>query len=606
MNNLSLSSVFQTSRMEKVFKDYVWEAIRSQACQDLYGYYDYRLALKHRLESLYNILVGGAYRPRSGLPLQIARADLLARQLHIAHPDDALILQLIAEALLPFVRNEQPSENAFYSRSHRQPRGIHTIDQDEPYPWYKLWPIYQERILNFEQTKAFLVITDIQAFFDSVRFSVIRRKISDTYAGSQGLVDLMLAIFENFLRREMYAPVALQGIPTINLDAPRLVAHMLLFPVDLHLRDSTSKCFARWMDDINFAVDSVSEARRLIRDVDGILRERLGLRLGGGKTKILSFKDARIYLQTEENQRLNIIETRIKKTGRMPDRQLAGLLKSFAKFRKQTKYGHWDKVVRRYYKVIGKALRCCVRMSKKTRIMLRACEAASVTDFADYSSTQFRQSVLRFWGTLAPSPKRIARICAAVTENEIPDDETSFTAAEVLVSLSLRKGFRKGLVDSIRKHWKSPISAGCFFASAWIVACYGSESDIVQFLNKTDIAWAGNYYYSRQAVALWSLLNPHGDKFMNMKRKLEKLHDSDVAAQMAHFLELHELRSIPSNLRWFLPTNKNLKHIDVRRAIMVRNVLTSPNLNDTDRERLMVATKAKTKPGVIRELALRA
>ncbi len=156
MDDLSLSATFTLERTKKVFKDYVWEAVRSQACQDLYGYYDYRLALTNRLDGLCALVVSGAYRPRSGLPVQIARADLLARHMHIAHPDDALVLQMISEALLPVVSKEQPSENAFYSRSHRQPKGIHTIEQDEPYPWYKLWPIYQKRILDFESAKATL------------------------------------------------------------------------------------------------------------------------------------------------------------------------------------------------------------------------------------------------------------------------------------------------------------------------------------------------------------------------------------------------------------------------------------------------------------------
>ena len=63
-------------------------------------------------------------------------------------------------------------------------------------------------------------------------------------------------MLEGFVQRENYTPLVLRGIPQLDFDAPRLLAHVLLFPMDRFVNNRTRGSYARWVDDINFAVDT--------------------------------------------------------------------------------------------------------------------------------------------------------------------------------------------------------------------------------------------------------------------------------------------------------------------------------------------------------------
>ena len=181
------------------------------------------------------------------------------------------------------MKRNSPAKTAYFSRSHTAPRGIHTVDVSPLYPWFKLWPKYQTEILDFTRAHKYLIITDILNFFDSVPHSAVDRSLS-LISVNQGLRDLTLFTLEGFVQREKYAPLVLRGLPQIDLDAPRLLAHILLFQVDKYIYKRTRGAYARWVDDINFGVNCKREARELLRVIERFL-QRIELRLNGPKLR---------------------------------------------------------------------------------------------------------------------------------------------------------------------------------------------------------------------------------------------------------------------------------------------------------------------------------
>src|SRR5690606_31023199 len=65
--------------------------------------------------------------------------------------------------------------------------------------------------------------------------------------------------------------------------------------------------YARSMDDIEAGVESISEAKRLLRDIGLVLQSR-NLRRNAGKTRILSADDALHHFRIRENALLDRFE----------------------------------------------------------------------------------------------------------------------------------------------------------------------------------------------------------------------------------------------------------------------------------------------------------
>jgi len=267
---LTLFTALSRKSLKTAFKDDAWVALRKHECADLFGYYDYNLAIDEHVEHLYRRAISGSYAPQPPIQLEITKADLLIRRMQLPHPDDATVMTALANAIEKRIKRNQPSKHAFYGRSDSKQRGIHLMNQESAYPWYRLWPIYQKKILAFSRKRRFIVTTDVQNYFDSISIDLLRRQLS-LVTGSDEIPNFIIYLFENFAVREGYSPYRSIGIPTVMSDLPRLVAHILLFEVDGYLKKHTKNCYTRWVDDINFGVSDRSEARDLIRGVEKLI-----------------------------------------------------------------------------------------------------------------------------------------------------------------------------------------------------------------------------------------------------------------------------------------------------------------------------------------------
>lgn len=150
-----------------------------------------------------------------------------------------------------------------------------------------------------------------------------------------------------------YLPSLLKGLPTINLEAPRLLAHSLLFEIDEILNERTSGCFVRWMDDINFGVDSFEEACETLGVVNDVLKSR-GLCLNLGKTNIYTAEQVERHFLVKENKYLDSVKLKNFESQEEYDSIVFTLYESFTAHKQDTKLRNWNKVTKRFLTTLGK------------------------------------------------------------------------------------------------------------------------------------------------------------------------------------------------------------------------------------------------------------
>ena len=121
---------------------------------------------------------------------------------------------------------------------------------------------------------------------------------------------MLIFVLGHLLWQLDYSPRVEIGLPQMNLDAPRLLAHCLLYELDEFLNRENDHDFVRFMDDIDIGVDTMEAARKVLRSMDLVLQTRQ-LRLNAGKTVILTRDAAVQHFRISDNSRLNELASSI-------------------------------------------------------------------------------------------------------------------------------------------------------------------------------------------------------------------------------------------------------------------------------------------------------
>jgi hypothetical protein len=196
-----------------------------------------------------------------------------------------------------------------------------------------------------------LAVTVIANYYDSIGLRELRHIISSQIETPEVVLDLLFTIIEQLSWNPDYLP-SLKGLPTINLEAARLLAHALLFEVDEVIQSRTNGNFVRWMDDINFGANSFEEACETLGVINDLLKSR-GLALNLGKTNIYNTEEVERHFLVKENKFLdsiNIKETNVNKYNEI----ISKLSEEFNQRKKLSNLKSWDKVTKRFFTTVGK------------------------------------------------------------------------------------------------------------------------------------------------------------------------------------------------------------------------------------------------------------
>jgi hypothetical protein len=565
----ALEKVFSEQLMAAAWKDYVRKGLREQEVIDLFDYNDFHWARADRFRDLKGAIMDGRYKPSNSIPTKLEKNLGVCRTVVTPSPEDCVVLQCIVESFLPKAIKKQPTKNAFFSRSHQNTVGKFTFGKD--YIWFKQWRRFSK--LRFQITSAhpWVVTTDIATFFDNIHYTHLRNIISTFDDTEEVILDVLFAVLDSVSWRPDYLPSSGIGVPQVQFDAPRLLAHVYLFEIDAFLKRATMNNFVRWVDDITFAVASKEQGKRILRDLDTLLQMR-GVRLNAAKTQVLSASAARRFFHQRENEYLDRVKASIEtaqQSGKSTRSIETRLSKSFEKFVARRPYGHSEKITKRY---IG-------------HFHLLGSDAAldyALESFEDHPG--LRDTVYRYVAALPPTSKTLTAISRYLFGGGALDDASQCQLAIVLTEWEVASGtplFKslKALSERMADQLYIGREPFRFLSALWMITKYSTQKRLKDFVEEFADIWQHSEFLSRQVTAA-------SGKFRNPQliswfaKQLERHSFRSALSVLGALTTLRSYTtSVPSDVRLYVLNGNNPTTYSLQRFLVAFAILSSKSLN---------------------------
>ena len=420
-------------------------------------------------------------------------------------------------------------------------------DSSYDYFWFEKWREFQGKLYTFASAFEYLVITDIANYYDNISFSHLRNVISSYGPFDEALLDFLFFMLEAFVWRPDYLPLSGYGLPQVNFDAPRLLAHCLLFEADKFLDRKTKGHFVRWMDDMDFGVDSVDAGKEVLGGLDELLLTR-GLRLNLGKTHMLTAMDAREYLFLNENSFLSVISARVER--KIAAKQSISSEKSqihrrFRKFLKYPRIGRWSKVYLRYF-TIHKNIRDTYLLKWTPKLLI--------------SSPDMREAIFRYYGALGPNFPRFTHLSEFYDSDHCFDDPSAFGVAKVLVDweIGCKSKLRSFAVELMVKRIRQSVTH--FVCGVWVLAKYASEQQLVAQIRRSEDIWKSSYFAARQVAAVVPLLTDQSQR-ERIIRAISDSGQSGAVMIVENIRQLEQLSYLPQSEKMYALHGKKIPRV---------------------------------------------
>ena len=551
--------------MEKAWTKYVRKGLRSQEIVDLHDYNDFHWGRSKYFESLRSEIVEGIYTAKSSTPIRIEKANGVMRTLVVPSVQDAIVLQCIVEYILDRVLKVQPSKNSFFSRSHAFAGGEFSFDSQ--YIWFKRWRKFSSIRFSITSTHPFVCTTDIANYYDNIDYTHLRSILSSVAHIEEVVMDVMFRVLSDISWRPDYLPAVPRSLPQVHFDAPRLLAHAYLYEVDEFLKEFSKDSFVRWVDDMTVAVSSREEGKFLLRDLDQILMTR-GLRLNAGKTKILSAKEAERFFYKKENSYLegeiNKAALFIGKPGRLRILSKRAASK-FEKFYKSRGYGHWDKIVKRYFTLFTKM---------RDPALVKYCGEII------RNVPSLRESIWRYLSDLGPGARSFDEIEEYILGANALDDASIFQSSNVLIEWMVipNSAMHKKIISLARKlieKERDEKSEFYFISGIRLLAKYSYAKDIYKIINDEVNRWSSSEIRSRQVAALLPKLR--NQTWINSTKRIIFANKFPSSSSVVQSLERISSRGlyVPKDIRLYVLNGLNVSNYGIDRFIIAIHVLLS-------------------------------
>lgn len=280
----------------------VRDHMRRQIIPDAVEFLDFHMQHRQRCARLETLICNGDYIPSPILRMKVEKGKGLCRQVALPSPGDALILQALSNSLWSEIKLKAPSDKAFFAPQDQPFAKLNPLNDEDEFGYGPIesWLDFQEEILKFSRTRRYVVVTDIANYYDGILHTFLRSILADYGLEREYALDLLLFILETMLWRPDYMPNPGIGLPQMNLDAPRLLGHTHLYEIDQLFSNDPDVEYARYMDDMDFGVDTLAKAKSVLRDLDLTLHTR-NIRLNSGKTKIMTSAEALKHFRVRDN-----------------------------------------------------------------------------------------------------------------------------------------------------------------------------------------------------------------------------------------------------------------------------------------------------------------
>ncbi len=288
--------------------------MRDQFLNDGIENFDFHVARSIECKKLSQSILFGDYAPDKGQRVLVEKSKGLCRQLVIPSVKDAIVLQCLSDALYMDIKGKAPTDKSYF-----EPKDHKFSSAPSEYGNFASWLNFQKALFNFSKTRNIIAVTDIANYYDSISYVHLRNALSSIAGVDECILDMLIFVLSDLLWQPDYTPRIEVGLPQINLDAPRLLAHCFLYELDAFLNSDPNRDFVRYMDDIDVGVDTVAQAKCVLKEIDLVLQAKQ-VRLNSGKTLILTRRDALKHFRVFENARIDIVKNRIeyKKKSNLP------------------------------------------------------------------------------------------------------------------------------------------------------------------------------------------------------------------------------------------------------------------------------------------------
>lgn len=301
--------------IQSAWKDKVKRQLRRQVLWDLIEFRDIDRELPVAAHQIAKDIANASYsvgKPQTNL---VEKSRGLCRQMTLIQPQDLIVLQCLSTRVHAQIVSGSPSKAAFFQPGDLEwSTGKMTISEDD-YGAVASWKRFQKQVLRFSRENRFVVITDVANFYDFINFKHLRNIVASVCTDvEEAVLDLLIYLLNELAWVPDYMPRLEMGMPQIETEAPRVLANAMLFELDRVVEQHSYRNYARFMDDIDFGVKSIKEAKRAVRDIDLTLQSRQ-LRLNSAKTQILTQKEAFRHFCVKENHDLDRYAKLIELTG---------------------------------------------------------------------------------------------------------------------------------------------------------------------------------------------------------------------------------------------------------------------------------------------------
>lgn len=571
----TLQKLFTIKNLSKIWRSVVRSQMRQLDILDLHDYYDFNFNIEDRASEVRNQVLKGQYKSTSPLIYRLEKKYGICRHIMIPSPSDALVFQTITEYLAPLVKDATPTEKAYYSRDKHQIKLPHQLEGESAYPWFILWPRFQKEILHFSKKCDYLVVTDVTNFFDNIGLRELRHIVSSRIKAEEVILDLLFNIIEQLSWVPDYLPVSLKGLPTINLEAFRILPHMMLFEIDEVLNDQTKGNFVRWMDDIDFGVDSKDEAHEILSKVNDVLKSR-GLALNIAKTKIYTSLEAQKNFLFDENKYLDKFQKK-KITDPNFKKNRTDFLKKFRHRLKKSELRNWDRVTKRYLKIGGdfgiiELRRYCGKLFKE--------------------QPGIRPSILYYLSLLGFSKANANMILSLVRETKRFDDVTLFQFVKIATELKVPiNSIGQDFINSFRKLLSRTRSNFDLYCRLWFGAKYDRPHQLLNLIERTKTQWMNEQFLARQVISIM----PRIYRF-KPETAIHIIDDQlssgprDAASVASNIQNLLKLKRLDKRLTSYLFPQTVQKIYPLPKFLILLTILSSDKLPKSYKKRIKIRT----------------
>jgi reverse transcriptase-like protein len=499
----SLRDVINVSRLKSTWKNKVREAMRRQPIPDPLENLDFHTRIEAICTTIEAEVLSASYIPHPPIRFLSEKSKGLCRQLVIPSVKDALVLQTLSDALWAEIRLKAPTKKSFYAPGDHQFSKVIKGHSSE-YGSLNAWLAFQEKIFGFAKTKKYIVVTDIANYYDSISYDHLRNILADLSLAREHALDLLIFTLSCMLWQPDYMPRVPVGLPQSNLDAPRLLAHCFLFEIDDLLSHMNNIDFARYMDDMDVGVDTISDARIVLRDLDLALQTRQ-IRLNSGKTKILYEREAQQHFKIRENVLLD----------KLADRVSAKLAAR----------GSLDKEKRQVELAIRAGLRRSTFSSGNGEKIFKRLLNFARQVRADLDDKLFRdimcdwpglrQVTLTWWQQSASPETKLQLLSNLFVEGSLVDDAAKMDVTMAVVAARLPKNKLVADQISIILSNLSQATPWDFYSKVWLLSKYGSDDELIGLVETTVSLWVTQEHLSRLVAGLFPRFigSPHRSKF---------------------------------------------------------------------------------------------